>query len=126
MRSPVEHGLRIMRSRALCALLLSVVLWGPMCVLAANEHPSEAQVSAALEKLEHDPNLASTREVKLLRFAKSQRQQEASDAPPWMQPFIRFFEWLIEGVRYIVWVACVVLVGIIVMAQSVAKVEEKL
>jgi len=86
-----------------------------MSALAANERPSDAQVSAALEKLEHDPNLVSTRKVKLLRYARSHRQQEAGDAPPWMQPFIRFFAWLIEGVRYVVWVACVVLVGIIVV-----------
>ena len=115
MRSPLEHGVRITRCRVLCALLLSLVLWGPVCALAANAQPSEAQVSAALEKLKHDPNLASTRKIRMLRYAGKPRQQQDSDTPGWMEPFIRFFAWLADAVRYIVWVACVLLVGIIVV-----------
>ncbi len=115
MRSLPEHGVRTLRCRALRALLLSLVLCGPVCALAADQQPSEAQVSAALEKLKHDPNLASTRKMKLLRFAGKQQQPQENGAPAWMQPFIRFFAWLADAVRYIVWVACVLLVGIIVV-----------
>ncbi len=114
MRSLLEHA-RTRGCRALCALLLGLMLSGPACALAATQQPSEAQVSVALEKLKHDPNLASTRKMKMLRFAAKQQQPQQNDAPAWLQPFIRFFAWLADAVRYIVWVACVLLVGIIVV-----------
>jgi hypothetical protein len=95
--------------------LLSAALLAAMPALAADrEAPSEAQVDAALTQLKADPNLASERSVRTLRWAKPKD-------PP-RPPGNRFgwfgdlLGWIAQSGRVVVWLAVAALAAVLVLA----------
>jgi hypothetical protein len=62
--------------------------------------PTDEEVTAAIEKLRADPNLAGERQIRTLRFRGQDKLNERGDAGSWLRGF---FEWLGAMSRLLVW-----------------------
>ncbi len=75
--------------------------------------PTEAEVSAAVRALREDPNLVSTRKMHVLHWVGKSEARPTGELPGWLQWISDLFAWLAEGGRMLVWIACLVVVGVL-------------
>jgi len=75
--------------------------------------PSDAQITAALEKLKTDPNLATSRKIRGLHWVnRSEKVDDPSPKrPAWLEWLDNLFAWISESGRFLVWTACAIVVG---------------
>jgi hypothetical protein len=94
--------------------LRASLLAGIPSLAADREAPSEAQVDAALTQLKADPNLASERSVRTLRWAKPKDPPR----PPgnWFGWFGDLLGWIAQSGRVVVWLAVAALAAVLVLA----------
>jgi hypothetical protein len=88
------------------------------CVAAA-EHEAgtairEAQIDMAVEKLRADPNLATTRQVRTLRWIKD-ADDESKKQAGWLRWLADLFAWFAEVSRVFVWLVIALLAGLLVL-----------
>jgi hypothetical protein len=102
------------RCRGLLAVLTLLLITAPPLFAAGSpaRTPDEAQIEAALAKVKADPNLATERTMRTLKWAgKSQPQ---SNSPPvylaWLMQFVR---WFAQTARVLVWAAVALLAGLL-------------
>jgi hypothetical protein len=106
-------------NRPLCALLMMALLLAQGVTSAADKPrtrpPTDAQVTAALEKLKQDPNLATSRKIRGLHWAGTNKSDDRIDTsrPGWMEWLDNLFAWISESGRLLVWVACTIVVGLL-------------
>lgn len=117
-------GRAALGSLAVVALLLSiapvlliatVLLIAPSASLAAaapSRAPDEAQITRAINAVKADPNLATDRTVRTLKWADQSRPQPDS-APTSLGWLIQFIEWFAQSARILVWVAVALLTGML-------------
>ena len=119
MRSRSEHALALIL--AVAALTVSR---SPLAQQAAadvaTERPSSLQVQKVLEKVAADPNLATERTVRSLRWAK--RDDAEADTPAWLRWLFGLRRWfgglfafVAESGRLLLWVAGALLAALLVV-----------
>jgi hypothetical protein len=76
--------------------------------------PADTEVARALDAVKADPNLATERTIKTLRWRPSSQQQRAT-IPRWLSWIVGFFTWAGESARVLVWFAAAALAGLLVV-----------
>jgi hypothetical protein len=87
------------------------------CLAAEDEARTairEAQVGTAVEKLRADPNLATTRQVRTLRWIKDSDDESKKQAG-WLRWLVDLFTWFAEVGRVFVWLVIALLAGLLVL-----------
>jgi hypothetical protein len=103
-------------TRAAVAVLAILLAHGTGAVDALGAKPSESQVSAAVEQLKRDPDLASQRKIRVLHWAgQSDSDAGPRERPAWWRWIESLFEWLMQGGRFLIWAACAVLAALLVI-----------
>jgi hypothetical protein len=100
------------------ALFLGLAVVGPP---RSSEAVSRAQLTAIVETLRADPDLKTTRRVKVLRFKQTEPpQQQAPRELPWWLRLMRWssgaLSWLSETARWLVWLLGALAVGLIAIS----------
>jgi hypothetical protein len=113
------------RSKAafIAALLASLMAWAPLRAQAPAPPPSSGPVSSdeivrVLAKLEADPNIAPTKQVRVLQWESDPQEEKGRGFWSWLRPVAKFFAWLGElfswvtaSSRLLVWIVAAVLIG---------------
>jgi hypothetical protein len=73
--------------------------------------PSRAEIAGAIEAVKADPNLATERTIKTLRWKSS--ASTARGTPGWLAWIIDLFRWIGESARVLVWLAAIGLAGLL-------------
>jgi hypothetical protein len=76
--------------------------------------PAHAEIERALETVKADPNLATERTVKTLRWKNSGETKRLS-TPAWLTWLIGLVRWIEQSARFVVWAAALVLAGFVVI-----------
>jgi hypothetical protein len=76
--------------------------------------PSHADIERALERVEADPNLATERTIKTLRW-KTSGETKPSETPAWLLWVIGLFRWIEQSARILVWGGAIALAGCLVV-----------
>lgn len=83
---------------------------------AVDDHPTEREITRALDAVKADPNLAALRTIKMLRW-KDADTPKPTRVPAWVTWVAGLFRWLDQSARYLVWglvaVLAVLLIGYI-------------
>jgi hypothetical protein len=75
--------------------------------------PDDAEIAQALIKVKEDPNLATERTIKTLRW-KDSDEKKKSGMPAWLAWIAGLFGWLDRSARVLVWGLVIVLIGYLV------------
>lgn len=81
---------------------------------AAAGSPDRAEIARALEIVKADPNLATERTIKTLRWRQS-TETKPSGNYAWLTWIAELFRWFEESARLLLWVGLVVLAGLLVV-----------
>ena len=115
MRSRADAHLRVF---TLALLLASVSLAAAPVerpvVPPKDESPGLAEIERALETVKADPNLATERTIKMLRW-KGTTDVKRPGMPSWLAWIGGLFLWLEQSARILVWLAAVFLAGMLVV-----------
>jgi hypothetical protein len=104
-----------MRARMLRALVLMLVLAAGASRAEpqpASQRPSDADIAQAVDRVKADPNLATERTIKTLRWKSSNARTVDPHIPDWLQWIIGLFRWVDQSARLLVRVA---VCGLVVM-----------
>src|SRR5258705_9540239 len=115
--SAVRSGTEMIGARVVvCVLLLTPA--APAAAGAAQDvaprgvtAPDAAAIGRALARVKADPNLATSRTIKTLRWRPSATRSSGTRA--WLQWVVGLFRWFARGARLLVWCAAVVLAGML-------------
>jgi len=110
------------RARLIAGLLLLTPV-APVAAIAAQPAaapppaapaaaPDDAAIARALARVKADPNLATSRTIKTLRW-KPSAARKRSGTPAWLEWLVGLFRWFDQGARLFVWCAAVVLAGML-------------
>ena len=85
---------------------------------ATGGEPSAVQIDAAVQTLRTDPNLATEKTERVLRWKKeaAKKRKEPQIKPEWMQWLENFFRWFNEAGRILMWVLGAVAAALAVWA----------
>jgi hypothetical protein len=105
------------RSKAALVVTLLMVAWLPVSAAqrepaAAAAAPDRAEIGRAIDAAKADPNLATDRTLKTLRW-KRPSSQKLSNTPWWLAWIAGLFAWLGESARVLVWCAAAGLTGLV-------------
>ena len=115
MRSHADAPLRVITIALLFASVSLVAAPVDRPVVAANgDSPGLAEIERALETVKADPNLATERTIKMLRW-KDSTDVKRPETPSWLSWIGGLFLWLEQSARILVWLAAVVLAGVLVV-----------
>jgi hypothetical protein len=78
--------------------------------------PTRAEINAAVEKLQADPNLGTTIQKRVLRWNDTKTSQAPPPSQGWLKWIGNLFEWIASTARILVWVVAILLVGILALA----------
>jgi Domain of unknown function (DUF4129) len=99
-------------------LLGTLVLCTLLSSAAANpaprsaHRPDDAEIATAVAKLSADPNLASARKVRTLRWVDDAHERPRTTTPAWIAWLGELFAWLADAGRLLLWVGCVLLLSV--------------
>jgi hypothetical protein len=79
------------------------------------ESPGHAEIARAINTVKADPNLATERTIKMLRWRDSTEAKPPSGTPAWLTWIADLFGWLEQSARILVWCAAVMLAGLLVV-----------
>ena len=106
------------------AVAMSAVLTAALSVGAAavqqepvrprGPRPGQSEIARALETVKADPNIATARTMKALRW-KSAGKTEPWSVPGWLRWVAELFRWLDQSARLLVWGAAVALAVLLVV-----------
>jgi hypothetical protein len=77
------------------------------------DRPTDVEIARALERVKADPNLATDRTIKMLRWKRSQDTTESSGPPAWLIWFAGLFGWVNQSARVFAWIALVGLAALL-------------
>jgi hypothetical protein len=103
-------------SQAAAALLLLVTA-APLSAAGpapttAQHGPDRAEITRAIEVVKADPNLATERTIRTLKWA-DESQPAPDDQPGSLEWLLQLVEWVARTARALVWVAAALLVGLL-------------
>jgi hypothetical protein len=108
---------RALVSRAVSALLLFTVFITPSVSFAAAYSapaPDQAQIARAIETVKADPNLATERTVRTLKWADESRPERSSEPEPgYLGWLFQLIGWFAQSARVLVLVAVAILAGLL-------------
>ena len=117
--APLEHAAS---GRGLYVVTMAAVLMAALSAGAAPVQqepakatvgtPSQAEITRALDTVKADPNLATERTIKMLRWRDS-TEATPSEMLPWLTWTAGLFRWLDQSARLLVWGAVAVLAGLL-------------
>jgi hypothetical protein len=81
---------------------------------AQGESPGRAEIARAIDAVKADPNLATERTIKMLRWRESTEAKPRA-MPTWLAWIGGLFMWIEQSARILVWGAAVVLAGVLVV-----------
>jgi hypothetical protein len=81
---------------------------------AQRESPGQAEIARAIDAVKADPNLATERTIKMLRWRGS-TEAKPRVMPTWLGWVGGLFLWLEQSGRILVWCAAVALAGVLVV-----------
>lgn len=114
MRSGVD-----IRRGLLIAFVLSVVLAavGAAAQPASDPAvvPQRGEIVEALTKVKADPNLATERTIKTLKWKESGEKEKPAARPSWPGWFAGMFRWVDQSARLLVWAAAILLIGFLLV-----------
>lgn len=113
MRSGVEAGRR--RTRAGAVLALVTLLMAITTTAAESPQPTREQVASAIEKLKTDPNLGIDKKTRKLVRNSTAEPNTPPASPGWLNWLADAFGWFASTARALLWVAGVLLVGILAL-----------
>lgn len=95
------------------SLALACVLLAAVTVSAqpAGRVPDDAAIERAMQQVKADPNVATERTVKTLRWKES--DAKPSPRPAWLEWVAGFFRWLDQSARVLVWAVVAGLVALL-------------
>lgn len=109
MRSAPEFRIApALAALALTALLAAAARAAPPA--PPGRVPSDAQIAAAVQTLEADPNLGEHKQ-RTLRWVDDKHPKPAGPHPAALQWLANLFEWFAQTSRFLFWAAVVVLAG---------------
>jgi hypothetical protein len=73
--------------------------------------PGSAEIARAIETVKADPNLATERKIKTLRWNRT--ASKTPRPPGWLKWLAGLFAWIGESTRVLVWVAAAALAGMV-------------
>jgi uncharacterized protein DUF4129 len=82
--------------------------------LPAGSEPTTEEIDAALAKVKADPNFATERKVKTLRWADEEKKRKRS-RPGWFDWLADFFAFIGQSARVLVWLLIAIAAGLIVI-----------
>lgn len=103
------------RGATVCLALLAW-LWVAGATRAAAQGtapPDDAAVARAVEQVKADPNLATERTIKTLRWKDDGAPSPRRDRPAWLEWVAGFFRWLDQTSRVLVWAAVAALAALL-------------
>lgn len=107
------------RSRGVLAALMLLLMTAPSLNAAApsarvpEQHaPDQEQIAAAIAKVKADPNLATERTIRSLKWA-GESLPRSNSAPAYLAWLIQFFGWFAQSARVLVRVGVALLVGLL-------------
>jgi hypothetical protein len=114
MCSPISTRLRLLTLViVLTALVSTAGSTGTLEAAQANtERPGPADIARALDIVKADPNLATERTIKMLRW-KDATEQASRGSWPWLAWIMGLFRWLEQSARMFIWGAAVVLAALL-------------
>jgi len=114
--SRADTRLRIFTTAVLLATTLSLAATSiePAPQAQPAQSPGAAEIARALEIVQADPNLATERTIKMLRWKESTDTKPAG-IPSWLAWITGLFAWLEQSARILVWCAAVMLAGMLVV-----------
>ena len=116
MRSRIDRPLSIL----VFAVLLTVALCAAAPFArqgvpgAAAGRPSDDDIARAIETVKADPNMASTRTIKMLRW-NDRKSAAKRPTPSWLAWLGEFFRWVEQSARLLVWAGAALLAGLLVV-----------
>jgi len=72
--------------------------------------PGQSEIERALDRVQADPNLATERTIKTLRW-KDGGETKPSRLPAWLTWLIGLFRWLEQSARILIWAGAIVSAG---------------
>jgi hypothetical protein len=111
VRSRIE---RLARMTSVAMLLAAAPAAAPPAQRDAASTPAwdRAEIARAIDAVKADPNLATEKTIKTLRW-KSSPSTRPSRMPGWLAWIVGLFAWLGESARVLVWAAAAALVGLL-------------
>jgi len=115
VHSRTDMGTNLARVRVglLAVLVLAASDWIESAPARAQQ-PGQAEISRALETVKADPNLATLRTIKILRWRESSTPRRPGTFA-WLAWIVGLFRWFDQSARLLVWVGAVVLAGLLVV-----------
>jgi Domain of unknown function (DUF4129) len=99
---------------ALLLLTTAPLLGGGTADSPATQHrPDRAQIASALKAVKADPNLATERTIRTLKWRDDSQPTPASDVPGFMEWFLQLMAWIAQSARTLVWVAVGLMIGLL-------------
>ena len=116
MHSPIDVRVHVVAMAAVLTAALSV---GAAALQQEPAHPSagsrieQAEIARAIAAAKADPNLATERTIKMLRWNRSTAKR--SGIPVWLEWIVGLFRWLDQSARLLVWGAALGLAALLVV-----------
>jgi hypothetical protein len=108
----MRPNLATVRAAVLAMLLVASSAWIESAPARA-EQPGQAEISSALETVKTDPNLATLRTIRILRWKGSSTPRRPGTFA-WLAWIVDLFRWFDQSARFLVWAAVVMLGGLLV------------
>lgn len=114
MRSHSEMRVLRVLLVVLAAIMPATVFGQEGVAPAESQRPGPEDISRALEQVKADPNLATDKTIKTLRW-KDSKTPKRSSTPAWLAWIGGMFGWLGESARLLVWLGAAALAGLLVV-----------
>jgi hypothetical protein len=111
--SSVETHVRTLLAAVALTVLVLGTTPGAQPRTAGIDRPTDAEVARALERVKKDPNLATDRTIRMLRWKRSQENTQESRLSEWLVWLGGLFQWVEQSARVIVWIVVAVLGGLL-------------
>jgi Domain of unknown function (DUF4129) len=111
VRSLIEAGVRSLVAAVFLAVAIPPAPAAAQpAATAATGTPDDDEIARALITVKADPNLATERTIKTLRWKDSNKKKDSS-MPGWLAWIAGFFGWLDRSARVLVWIVVIGLLG---------------
>jgi hypothetical protein len=104
---------RLLAGVAIVALLMTAPVRVTAIQPDAATRPTPAEIERAITIVKADPNLATERTIKTLRWTGSTPKRPG--VPSWLNWIVGLFRWIDQSARVLVWSAVLILVGLLVV-----------
>jgi uncharacterized protein DUF4129 len=110
----LAHG-RLASVVLLCLLFVAAAdVRAQSSTATPSDQPTAEQIARAIEKVKADPNLATERTIKTLRWKGTDTAANAAGMPRWVLWIVGFFRWVAQTTRVLVWSVVIILMALLV------------